>query len=222
MANATCGWCKVFSYLEQVASPVVLDRGLSSVITCGYKCAHCGRLSIASLEENLPPDVYLSGKEAAELLKSRNEDLQWLPKAGTAKSYSDVPEHIAAAASECDECLSIGAYRAAVLLSRSVVEATAKAKGITGGQLWAKIDELAALTLIRPLVQESAHEIRHLGNDMAHGDFVDPVTREEAAEIVGLMAEVLREVFQAPAQLARRKTARLAKQTATQTAAPNP
>jgi hypothetical protein len=73
------------------------------------------------------------------------------------------------------------------MLSRSVVEATAKAKGVSVGNLIAKIDELAAQQLIRPIVQEAAHEIRHLGNDMAHGDFVDPVTREEAEETVGLM-----------------------------------
>lgn len=221
MAKTTCGWCKTFSYLEQVHSPEVIELGKSALVTCGFKCAQCRRLSIAWVNEN-SPYLPMSGQDATALLASRNDDLQWLPRAGTAKDYADVPEHIAAAASECHECLSIGAYRAAVMLSRSVVEATAKVKGITVHNLVAKIDELAAQQLIRPIVQETAHEIRHLGNDMAHGDFVDPVTREEAEETVGLMGEVLQEVFQAPAAIDRFRQARLAKQAARLTAPSNP
>lgn len=221
MAATTCGWCKTFSYLQQLHSPEVIELGKSALVTCSFKCAQCRRLSIAWVDENLP-DLPMSGTDAAELLASRNDDLQWLPRAGTAKDYADVPAHIAAAASECHECLSIGAYRAAVMLSRSVVEATAKAKGITVGKLVVKIDELAAQRLIRPIVQEAAHEIRYLGNDMAHGDFVDPVTREEAEETVGLMGEVLQDVFQTPAKIDRFRQARLAKQAARVTAPPNP
>jgi hypothetical protein len=222
MATTTCGWCKTFSHLDQVHSPAVLhELGKSALVTCAFKCAQCGRISIAWVNED-SPYLSMSGQDATELLASRNDDLQWLPRAGTAKDYTDVPAHIAAAASECHECLSIGAYRAAVMLSRSVVEATAKAKGINEHNLVAKIDELAAQQLIRPIVQEVAHEIRHLGNDMAHGDFVDPVTREEAEETVGLMGEVLQEVFQAPAAIDRRRRARLAKQAAKLTAPSNP
>lgn len=61
------------------------------------------------------------------------------------------------------------------------------------------------------MVAEQAHELRHFGNDMAHGDFTQPTTKEEAEEIVGLMAEVLREVYQAPAKLERLKAQREAK-----------
>jgi hypothetical protein len=128
-------------------------------------------------------------------------------------AIEDVPEHLARAAEEAHNDLAHEAYRSATILARAVVEATAKEVGITTGKLVAKIDEMEKRGLIRELVKDSAHEIRYLGNDMAHGDFVDPVTAEEAEEIVGLMDEVLEEVFQAPARLARRKNARLAKKT---------
>lgn len=45
---------------------------------------------------------------------------------------------------------------------------------------------------------------------MAHGDFAATVTREEADEIIELMCEILDEVYQQPARLAKRKAARLA------------
>ena len=172
-----------------------------------FRCDECGVLSLAAMSL---PQVRSAPQAELELEHSR-ADAVWLPAHGVGKTYDDVPPHIAGAASEAHECLSIGARRAAVLMARSVIEATAKDKGITNGRLSEKIDEMHAQGLIRELVKDQAHEVRHLGNDMAHGDFVDPVTTEEADEILELMAEVLREVYQAPARLKARKDARLSK-----------
>lgn len=46
---------------------------------------------------------------------------------------------------------------------------------------------------------------------MAHGDFVEPTTKEDADEVIQLMVEVLDEVYQSPARREKRRTARLAK-----------
>ena len=73
------------------------------------------------------------------------------------------------------------ANRGAVALARAVVEATAKAKGVTSGTLVRKIDKLAEERLIRLAVADQAHEIRHLGNDVAHGDLADLVSKEDSA-----------------------------------------
>jgi hypothetical protein len=99
MARTTCGWCKTFSYMKQVHSPEVVELGKSALVTCGFKCAQCGRLSVAWVDED-SPYLPMSGQEATELLDARNDDLQWLPRAGTAKDYADVSAHIAATASE--------------------------------------------------------------------------------------------------------------------------
>ncbi|WP_369077095.1 DUF4145 domain-containing protein [Paractinoplanes maris] len=56
---------------------------------------------------------------------------------------------------------------------------------------------------LRPSTAEMAHEIRFWGNNVAHGDFADPVSAEEAEGVLTLMDEVLQEVFQAPARLAK-------------------
>ncbi len=119
-----------------------------------------------------------------------------------------MPAHIAEAAAEAYSCHSIGAYRAAGALARAVVEATAKDKGITGRTLYDRIEQLEQQGLVRPLVREAAHEIRHFGNDMAHGDLVEDLTEEAATETLALMDELLSEVYQAPARIARVRSAR--------------
>ena len=72
-------------------------------------------------------------------------------------------------------------------------------------------EKLADNKLIRPAVRDQAHEIRHLGNDVAHGDLADPVSKEDSAEVLNLMGEVLNEVWQAPARSARLAAAREAR-----------
>lgn len=139
-------------------------------------------------------------------------NLEWYPISAIGKEFPDVPQHIAEAASEAYKCYSISAFRAAVQLARSVVEATAKGKGITQGQLVSKIDELFNQRLIREHIRDGAHEVRHLGNEMAHGDFVSPVTKEETELVLTLMSEILEEVYQSPARVSKARTARAAKQ----------
>ncbi|MEV1070867.1 DUF4145 domain-containing protein [Micromonospora parva] len=136
---------------------------------------------------------------------------QMWPQHVGGKAFPDVPSHIGEAADEAYRCLSIKAFRAAALLARSAIEATAKEKGITKGGLAAKIEEMYQQQLVREYVKDAADEVRHLGNDMAHGDFVDPVEPEEAVEALALMDEVLEEVFQSPARVAKARAARLAK-----------
>ncbi|RKT85614.1 protein of unknown function [Saccharopolyspora antimicrobica] len=172
-----------------------------------FQCDECRVLSIgtASLVRTLNP------REAATQMREYGQYIEWLPTKAVGQHFADVPDHIAEAASEAHRCHSIGAHRAAVLMARSVLEATAKERGILKGNLIEKIDKLHEEQHIRPLVRDSAHEIRHLGNDMAHGDFVAPVAEEEAAEILELMGELLNEVYQAPAKLRAAQAARLAR-----------
>ena len=129
--------------------------------------------------------------------------LTWHPLKVHAPEVPDVPEHIAAAAIEAHTASAVGAPMAAILMARTVVEATAKSQGITTGSLFQKIDALASQDFIRPSTKDAAHEIRHFGNDMAHGDIDGLTTDEDASAVLALMDEVLNEVFQGPARTAR-------------------
>jgi aldehyde:ferredoxin oxidoreductase len=115
-------------------------------------------------------------------------------------------------ATEAYDCLSVSAFRAAVILARAVIEATARDQGINEGNLVAKIDELNSRGLIRTHIKEVAHEVRSWGNDAVHVDLAqDNYSEEEAAEILNLADEVLAEVYQSPARVERARQRRLAR-----------
>lgn len=222
MASTTCAYCSHVTHMTpftnaisrlRVKSSVFADR-LSSAqgVEAPFICDNCGRMAIAY-------GIALGDPNAVDGLARwewADRPVAWVPRIGVGREYPYVPKHIGAAASEAHACQSIGAHRAAVMLARAVIEATAKDKGITNGTLYKKIEKMHEHGLVSELVRDQAHEVRYLGNDMAHGDFVEPVSTEEADEILELMAEVLHAVFEMPAQLLRRKEARLAKQSGEQ------
>jgi hypothetical protein len=212
MVSTTCAYCGRFTHMTAIGTQinVIWEYQNTAMAEAPFTCDYCHRLSIGiGRTINDPNDYNEEGGRWEWAASSAN--VSWVPKVGVGREYPDVPEHIAPAASEAHECQSIGAHRAAVMLARAVIEATAKNKGITNGMLFNKIEKMHELGLISELVRDQAHEVRYLGNDMAHGDFVDPVSAEEADEILELMAEVLHAVFVVPAQLMRRREARLAK-----------
>ncbi|WP_210086996.1 DUF4145 domain-containing protein [Mycobacterium sp. OAE908] len=143
---------------------------------------------------------------------ARGDELRWRPSAIESRDYRDVPDHVAEAATEAYECHSCEHYRGAIMLARAVIEATAKDKGITTGTLYSKIEALAAGGLIRATIKDAAHGVRELGNEMAHGDFVDPISAEESKLVIHLMGEILNDVYQSPAAIAQAQQAAQARQ----------
>ncbi|MFD8611023.1 DUF4145 domain-containing protein [Streptomyces sp. NPDC059631] len=166
-----------------------------------FQCDGCNHLSLAAGER--VPDF--GGTTRLVIPPS-----DWLPLQVARHGFDDVPEVIADMAAEAHQCLSISATRAAVALARAVVEATAKKRGILRGTLEKKVDKLFEDRLIREYVRDAAHEVRFGGNEVAHGDLLaEPMDEARAREIIGLMDEILEEVFQSPARVARLKLQRL-------------
>lgn len=211
MAWRICWHCEVKSHQTMHGDPypqlVVEDF---AIWMAAFSCDECRVLSLA----RVTAPRHMNADMVAEFMVGPDVRPEWLPVTSLGRRYPDVPDHIAEAASEAHACHSIRSYRAAVLMARSVIEATAKHKGITKGVLRDKIDEMRNQDLVRELVRRQAHAIRLLGNEMAHGDFVDPISEEESAEILGLMGEVLAEVYQAPARLKALQDARQARSAA--------
>ncbi|MGK5674085.1 DUF4145 domain-containing protein [Micromonospora sp. URMC 106] len=196
MLTHVCPHCSAYSLFKIVWSDEVRLGGYMSA-----KVKHVSALVCAAC--SLP----ISGV----LDEARSTIERTWPETVGGKSFPDVPAQIAEAADEAHRCFSIKAHRAAVLLARSVIEATAKEKGITKGTLLAKIDELHKQSFIREHIRDGAHEVRHLGNDMAHGDFVESVDSGDVELVLTLMGEVLEEVFQSPARVERARQKRSAK-----------
>ena len=126
--------------------------------------------------------------------------------------YPDVPEAIARAAREAHQALAASAPRASVVMARATIEATAKDKGITSGNLVSKIEELQAAGHISEAMKEAADEIRLAGNEVAHSDIVaEKISVADAREIADLMDAILERVYQEPAKVARVRASRLAR-----------
>ncbi|MEO3775754.1 DUF4145 domain-containing protein [Micromonospora sp. B11E3] len=224
MASRTCGWCRRLAHMSPSGGEVAVQEGREGpgerpplTLMAAFRCNSCGKTNLARITlrgSELDPDMY--AEEIFRVLDSFNDRLEWLPLAQpTGRAFADVPVHIAEAATEAHKSREINAYRACLMLARAVIEATAKEMGIRSGSLNSKIEQMAEQRIIREHIKEGAHEIRHFGNDMAHGDFVDPVSAEDADLTLTLMDEVLLEVFQSPARVARARKARLARMGAT-------
>ncbi|MEV7144397.1 DUF4145 domain-containing protein [Streptomyces tauricus] len=208
MSSTVCGWCGRLTHMTLASKLHRLsedeDRYGHSPFAAAFQCDNeeCKGLSIGRA------DLYLGNGSTQEVL-SRNiatADLKWTPSQVLRPKFPDVPEQIAATASEAHACLSIHAYRGAVALARAVVEATAKDKGIVKGPLVNKIDELSKAGHIREITRQLAHEIREGGNEIAHGDLADEsMPPQDAEAIVSLMDEILQEVYQGPAKMLRLK-----------------
>lgn len=172
-----------------------------------FKCDSCGYATLGMIDYHFSL-LEVAASQAQEDFLNDSEEITWIPEAAVGMEYEDVPTEIASVASEAYSCCSIAAYRAAVLMARTVLEATAKNKGVTSGSLYEKIDELAAKTIITRQLAQEAHEIRLLGNDMAHGDLNTPVSKEDAEEILDFLDSVLDYVYQQPIAIERRKKLR--------------
>lgn len=212
MASTICSWCNRLTHMSLVGDVYKLPNAgyfgaKGAVYAAAFKCDNetCSRLSLGHTR------MSFNGLPAGQDVKKGllEAQLTWIPQSVTRPTFPDVPDNIADAASEAHACLSIQAYRGAVALARAVVEATAKDQGVTSGNLASKIDKLAEKQLIREFTRELAHEVRHGGNEIAHGDLADePMPPEDAEAIIGLMDEILQEVYQAPAKVRRLKQSR--------------
>lgn len=209
MASTTCGWCNHLTHMKAVTKLSIPGGHLANSYVQGvYKCVNCEQISVATLyDSSYQHSLRTGGTDDADKYVW-GWGTRWLPEPDGPREYPDVPEHIASAATEATLCLSGGTYRAVGGLARAVIEAIGKQQGHTMRGILTKINAMADAGVLRPLVAEQAREVQQFGNEMAHGDFATPTTREEAEEIIVLMDEVLREVYQAPAQLARVKVAR--------------
>jgi hypothetical protein len=203
MPSRKCAFCGTLAHMTEIAGPhQVAANAYAQVWTAAFKCANCLGINTA---------VYTgarTGPSWSDTFHGQNDQLSWYPQQLVRRAYNYVPDEIAAAAGEAHAVRSVGAISSSIMVGRAVVEATAKDKGITSGRLVQKIDALAEAGHIREATRDAAHEIRHAGNDMAHGDFGQTPTGEDADDLLVLMDEVLEEVYEGPGRVARLKQAR--------------
>lgn len=97
-------------------------------------------------------------------------------------------------------------------MGRAVIEAIAKDHGVTERiNLEEKIKRLHQKGIILANTADDAHEVRHLGNEMAHGDFSTEVTDEDVADIIAIMYDLIEQLYMSEARRRRLREKREAR-----------
>lgn len=204
MAATTCGRCGKYSHMTSIGPAVTAEyaSGAAHIIENPFRCDNCHGLNIGGARVlSLPMNT--GREDAMGAYWHTQEPDFWHPQFVQGQDYPDVPEHVERPASEAHMCMSVSAHMSAILMARSVIEAVAKDHGIDSGSLFKKIDAMHSKDLITEFAKKTAHTIRTFGNDMAHGDFTVEVDAADAKGVLTFMDYILREVYQAPAELQR-------------------
>lgn len=140
-------------------------------------------------------------------------EVQIIPAAVPRYGPVGVPAEVIADMKEALGCEAAGFYVAAAVVGRRALQRAVRerlgALSVTpkDNRLMTEIDALPDTTLPEQF-KETAHEVRHLGNDGAHPE---PVSGEEANVLLNFTKDVLHQLYTVPAQLAAAKAARAAK-----------
>jgi len=103
---------------------------------------------------------------------------------------------------------SMHAPAGAVMLTASSVDAMLKARGLTDGTLYKRIDEAAARHLITSDMAAWAHEVRLDANDQRHADVDAPLpTPADAGRVVAFTRALAEVLFVLPARITRGREA---------------
>jgi Domain of unknown function (DUF4145) len=131
--------------------------------------------------------------------------LHWWPLP-EANLSPDIPHEIAGAFAEAVATLHAKCPRAAVVMARRTLEAVTADKGETTGALVARLNNLAARGVLPPDLADWATEVRKIGNTGAHFDPLEIATMEDARDLVNFLRELLRYLYEMPAELRRRRS----------------
>jgi Domain of unknown function (DUF4145) len=186
--NATCPHCLHKAHFNVVAQQTYADE-LHQI----QLCQACERLVFRLLGNGPGTPVRA----------------QW-PLEGIRSPHSAVPAPIGADWYEAHLCQSIRAFRAAAAMARRAVQGVTIEQGAKGSTLNAQLKDLEAKATLHPTLIEWADHIRLLGNSGAHpgADGLETVTEEEAAEVVRFLDELLRWLYELPAETAAARAAR--------------
>jgi hypothetical protein len=181
-------------------SPLAVDQ-----VSVLY-CRNC-KQGIVVVEEQCVADR--SWREEAEAKKGGGavtwRGIHWWPGADVEVS-SDVPAQIAAVFQEAVRAAHADCPRASAVMARRTLEAITVEKGEATGTLADRLRRLASNGALVSTLADWAKEVRLVGNAGAHFDPIDTVSKKDAKELLVFVRELLRYLYELPAELVRRRT----------------
>lgn len=168
------------------------------------RCRNCGQ-GVAVVEEKWIGDKpYNESRSGTIWFKG----LFWWPLPHS-NLPPDIPETVRDAYAEAARTLAADCPRASIVMSRRCLEAITAERGQTTGSLRDRLDALAANNVLHPTLAEWAKEIRLTGNLGAHFDPLTKVASDDAARLLNFVRELLRFLYELPAELQRARNSRV-------------
>ncbi len=113
-------------------------------------------------------------------------------------STDDLPRDLQATLKEAVACHGAGAYRAAAMMVRRLLEEICDANGATGDSLHRRLIALKSKIILPQDLFDAMFELKALGNDAAHiqAKAYNTIGKEEAADSIELAKEILKALYQ--------------------------
>jgi len=166
-------------------------------------CRHCEE-SLVVLEEQWIGNSRWFEAHAGGSVTWRG--IFWWPLPSS-KTSDDIPASIRSAYAEASICLAAGCPRAAAVMARRTLEAVCAEQGVKADTLVKSLAALAASGKLVASLAEWSREVRLVGNRGAHFDPMEKVEPKDVAQLLSFLAELLKFLYEIPAELERRRSA---------------
>jgi hypothetical protein len=165
-------------------------------------CRHC-KQGVVVVEEEWVGDSPRTKNKFGGVLSYRG--IHWWPLP-EAQLSPDIPNEISSAFSEAVTSLLANCPRASVVMARRTLEAITADKGEKEGSLDQRLIALSKKGILLPTLSDWAKEVRLVGNSGAHYDPIQPVETKDAQQLIDFIRELLKYLYELPAELSRRRT----------------
>ena len=213
--NGLCPRCGKQSSFEAIGElPVTFSGGMmhpsgggkpypaySDKVTC-MVCRHCQQGVVVIEEEWIDEQPSRLGFGKGGAISYRG--VHWWPLPQT-KLSNDIPKDIVDIFVEAMTTYYAKAPRATVVMLRRTIEAIAVHFGQEKGSLAQRLQKLTEESILQPSLGEWAKEIRLIGNQGAHYDPAVAVSMEDSAQLLNFSQELMKYLFELPAELQRRR-----------------
>lgn len=118
---------------------------------------------------------------------------------------SDLPAALVTTLKEAVSCHAAGAYRAAAMMVRRLLEEICEDSSASGDNLHSRLKDLRTKIILPAELFDAMSELKALGNDAAHVEAkeYDNIGKDESADSIELAKEILKARYQLRNLLAR-------------------
>lgn len=213
--NGLCPRCGKQSSFEAIGElPVTFSGGMAhpsdgrkpyptySDKVTSMVCRHCNQGVVVIEEEWI-------GDQPSRLGLSRGGEvnfrgIHWWPLPQS-KLSNDIPAEVSNIYYEAVITYYAKAPRATAVMLRRTVEAIVVNLGETKGSLAQRLQNLSDKNILQSSLSDWAKEVRLIGNQGAHYDPANEVTMEDATQLLTFVQELMKYIYELPAELQRRR-----------------